>query len=62
MGLLANNYQQADYGNNFGFNGFYDAMSTIDPDSPPLGSTFKISGQILRLEKICGKLEFVEIE
>ncbi len=62
--LLSDQYTRADYGNNqgYGFNGEFDAMSTVDPQDPPLGHTFKISGQVLRLEEICGKLEFVEIE
>jgi len=54
----------ADFGNGlgFGYNGFYDAMSTVDEDNPPLGLTFKINGEIYELQRIAGKLEFIKEE
>ncbi len=64
MGMLPDQYFRADYGNDlgYGFEGFDDALSTIDYDNPPIGETFKISGQIYTLGLINKKLEFVKRE
>lgn len=63
MGILPNEHRRADFGEEgYGFVNQQDALNSIDLDSPPVGATFKINGEVYKLQYVIGVLEFVKVE
>ena len=58
MGLLPSQHKEPDFGQGYGFIDFEDAFNSIDHENPPVGKTFKISGDIYRLTE---DLDFEEL-
>ena len=54
---------KSDYGEylGFGFKSFESALSTVDPDNPNIGDTYKIMGRRYELESTFGRLAFKEV-
>lgn len=63
MGILPSQHREADFGNgSYGFMSQEDAFNAIDRDDPPVGATFRINGEVYKLQYVIGMLEFVPVE